>query len=146
MSNWEKQATKLIESSLVRYESEQKQSTPMLTGVSSAKRLYAYENDTKFLEQRKIDYYFGDEHCVPPDHPDSIYCMVLQTISQERVPKGGLIFRMDVEMNDHEKASKKYEIFLPKSIDIRLLSMGSGENKITTMDIQIIKIIWQIMN
>ena len=42
MSNWEKQATKLIESSLVRYESEQKQSTPMLTGESSAKRLYAY--------------------------------------------------------------------------------------------------------
>ena len=42
MSNWEKQATKPIESSLVRYESEQKQSTLMLTGESSAKRLYAY--------------------------------------------------------------------------------------------------------
>ena len=97
----------------------------MLTGGSTAKRLYAYWSDTKFLEQRKIDYYFGDERCVPTDQPDSNYCMVQQTISQERVPKGGRIFRMDVEMNDLEMASKKYENLLPESIDILLLSVGS---------------------
>ena len=79
----------------------------MLTGESSA-NIYAYWNDTKFLEQRKVDYYFGDERCVPPDHPDSNYCMMQQTNLQERVPKGGRIFRMDGEMNDLEMASKQY--------------------------------------
>jgi len=49
-------------------------------------------------------------------------------------------------MNDHEKASKKYENLLPKSIDILLLSMSSDENRITTMDIQTIKVIWEILN
>ena len=97
----------------------------MLTGESSAKRLYVYWSDTKFLKQRKIVYYFGDERCVPTDHPYSNYCMVQQTISQERVPKVGRIFRMDVEMNDLEMASKKYENLLPESIDILLLSVGS---------------------
>ena len=97
----------------------------MLTGGSTAKKLYAYWNDTKFLEQRKVDYYFGDERCVPPDHPDSNYCMVQQIIFPERAPKGCRIFRMDGEMHDHEKASKKYENLLPESIDILLLSVGS---------------------
>jgi 6-phosphogluconolactonase len=80
----------------------------MLTGESSAKRLYAYWNDTKFLVQREIEYYFGDERCVPPDHPDINYYMVQQTIFQERAPKGGRIFRMDGEMYDHVMASKQY--------------------------------------
>ena len=79
----------------------------MLTRESSAK-IYAYWNDTKFLEQRKVDYYFGDVRCVPPDQPDSNYCMAQQTIFQERVPKGGRIFRMDGEMYDHVMASKQY--------------------------------------
>ena len=96
-----------------------------MLNVESSAKIYAYWNDTKFLEQREIDYYFGDERCVSPDHPDSNYCMVQQTIFQERVPKGGRIFRMDVEMNDHEMASKKYENLLPESIDILLLSVGS---------------------
>ena len=79
----------------------------MLTVESSAK-IYAYWNDTKFLVQREIGYYFGDERCVPPDHPGSNYCKVQQTILQERVPKGGRIFRMDGEMCDHVMASKQY--------------------------------------
>ena len=40
--------------------------------------------------------------------------MVQKTNFQERVPKGGRIFRMDGEMYDHEKASKKYEKLLPE--------------------------------
>jgi len=79
----------------------------MLTGESSAK-IHAYWNDTKFLEQRKVDCYFWDERCVPQDHLDSNYCMVQKTNFQERVPKGGRIFRMDGEINDLEMSSKQY--------------------------------------
>ena len=36
--------------------------------------------------------------------------------------------------------------FVTEVVDILLLSMGSDENKLTTMDIQTIKVIWQIIN
>jgi 6-phosphogluconolactonase len=98
----------------------------MLTGGRSAEQLYRYlVTSTDFLSYSKgAIFYFGDERCVPPDHPDSNYNMVMGSLFANGVSEGTLIKRMEVEKYPISKAAMEYEALLPAQVDILLLSVG----------------------
>jgi 6-phosphogluconolactonase len=97
----------------------------MLTGGRAAERLYRYWSDTATLPLERIHFLFGDERCVPPDHADSNYALVVRTLFAKGVPSGCSIARMEAENLDREAAASYYEKLLPETLDILLLGVGS---------------------
>lgn len=72
----------------------------------------------------QIAYYFGDERCVPADHPDSNYGMVSRSLFPGGVPQYVCIHPMEGNSSDCETAAHRYESLLPDHIDVLLLGMG----------------------
>lgn len=83
----------------------------------------------------RVQFFWSDERCVPPDHPDSNYRMAVETLlSQIKVPAEN-IHRMPGERADYDAAAANYEaelrqVFgLPPDVllrfDLILLGMGS---------------------
>lgn len=98
----------------------------MLTGGRSAEQLYRFlATSTEFLSYSKgAIFYFGDERCVPPDHAESNYNMVMGSLFASGVPEGTLVKRMEAEKYPVSQAALEYEALLPAQVDILLLSMG----------------------
>jgi 6-phosphogluconolactonase len=69
--------------------------------------------------------YFGDERCVPPDHPDSNYRAISEALFPSGVPAGLQLFRMHGE-DDPAVAAAAYAAVLPEHVDVLLL--GTGED------------------
>jgi 6-phosphogluconolactonase len=98
----------------------------MLTGGRSAARLYT----TWAIKlaaadwQGKVNFYFGDERCVPPDDPDSNYRLALATLFPQGVHASAVLHRIEAEEADGDTVARRYESALPERIDIILLSMG----------------------
>jgi 6-phosphogluconolactonase len=70
----------------------------------------------------KVTIYFGDERCVPADHPDSNYRMADEALLS-RV-KVAAVERMDGPNPDREAAARAYEAVLPAALDVLLLGIG----------------------
>ena len=98
----------------------------MLTGGRSAALLYqAWSTSPDFpMSLTGVNFYFGDERAVPPDHKDSNYRLALDTLFAAGVPKGVEIHRMRAESSDLDAEAERYAVLLPDSMDIILLSMG----------------------
>jgi 6-phosphogluconolactonase len=71
-----------------------------------------------------VRFYFGDERCVSPDHPESNYGMAMRTLFKQGVPKGCSVFRMEADGSDREAAALQYSEMLPDKIDLLLLGVG----------------------
>ena len=61
-----------------------------LAGGNTPRRVYELLATERFkhrVEWPQVDLFFGDERCVPPDHPDSNYAMAYETlISKVQIP------------------------------------------------------------
>jgi 6-phosphogluconolactonase len=87
--------------------------TVALSGGSTPKALYSLLTADRDLNSRvpwqKIDFFFGDERHVPPDHPDSNYRSAQEGMLS-KVPVGPeRVFRMKGEYKDTEKAATEYD-------------------------------------
>jgi 6-phosphogluconolactonase len=78
-----------------------------LAGGNTPKRVYellATERFAQRVEWPQVDLFFGDERCVPPDHPDSNYAMVYEAlISNVEIPAKN-VHRIIGEGNPGESA------------------------------------------
>lgn len=97
----------------------------MLTGGNTAERLYRQWSDSSVLPLEHIRFFFGDERCVPPDHSDSNYALVVKTLLDKSKPAHGSIMRIEAERCDRDAAARAYEKLLPEKIDVLLLGMGT---------------------
>lgn len=97
----------------------------MLTGGNTVKPLYENWANTSVLPLKQISFFFGDERCVPLDHIDSNYAMVMKTLLVDGIPSGCSIWRMEANSSDLEAATQAYEELIPEIIDVLLLSVGS---------------------
>ncbi len=86
-----------------------------LSGGSTPKSLYTLlaGGSIPDIPWKKSFFFFGDERCVPPDHPDSNYRMVRETGLLSKVPEGN-VFRIHGEEKDAEVAARAYEQTLQK--------------------------------
>jgi 6-phosphogluconolactonase len=76
------------------------------------------------LPWERVDFYFADERCVPPDHPDSNYLLAEETLLRPLGVKPGQVRRMEGEREDRDAAARDYEALLPPVLDVVLLGMG----------------------
>ncbi|HEX8705579.1 MAG TPA: 6-phosphogluconolactonase [Myxococcaceae bacterium] len=76
------------------------------------------------LPWERVDFYFADERCVPPDHPDSNYLLAEENILRPLGVKPEQVRRMEGEREDRDAAARAYEALLPPALDVVLLGMG----------------------
>lgn len=69
--------------------------------------------------------FFGDERCVPPDHPDSNYRMAYEVLLRHVPIPPTSVHRMEAERADRDAAARAYERLLPTRLDVLLLGMGT---------------------
>jgi len=67
-----------------------------------------------------MQFFFGDERHVPPDHADSNYRMVNETFFSKTPVKPDQIFRIKAELQDAEKAALDYEQVLKTKFTLKL--------------------------
>jgi len=97
----------------------------MLTGGRSAEGLYRAVAEAGVLRRFSgVKFFFGDERCVPPDHPDSNFGLAMRTLFRDGVPPSCEVIRMGAEHPDADAAAAAYEALLPGRIDVLLLSVG----------------------
>jgi 6-phosphogluconolactonase/glucosamine-6-phosphate isomerase/deaminase len=104
-----------------------------LSGGSTPGRLYellASEQYRDVVPWDVIEWYWGDERCVPPDHEASNYRLAWDLmLSKAPVPESST-FRMPGEARDHARAARRYENLLRDRLpdlafDLVLLGIGS---------------------
>jgi len=121
---WAAMAANVIGSAVSAVISRRGVCNVMLTGGNTAERLYNYWARSSTLPMEQMCFLFGDERCVPPDHADSNFSLVMRTLFAKGVPPGCTIIRLEAETFDRDAAARKYEELLPNEIDILLLGMG----------------------
>jgi 6-phosphogluconolactonase len=73
----------------------------------------------------RIEVYFADERCVPPDDPASNYRMARQTLLDLLPAAPARVHRMEGERSDRDAAARAYEALLPNRLDLLVLGLGS---------------------
>ncbi len=102
-----------------------------LSGGSTPKRMFQIlaERGRKALAWDNVELWWGDERCVPPDHPDSNYGMTKQFLIDPLGLDAATIHRIAGE-RDPDAAAADYERELvaalgtPPVLDLVLLGMG----------------------
>jgi 6-phosphogluconolactonase len=83
-----------------------------LSGGSTPRRTYEILAEAPFrdmVDWRRVHFFWGDERCVPPDHPDSNYRMALEALLS-RVPAApARIHRIEAERADADTAAREYQ-------------------------------------
>lgn len=87
--------------------------TVALSGGSTPKALYSLLTTDRDLNSRvpwqKIDFFFGDERHVPPDHADSNYRSAQEGMLSKVPVSPERVFRMKGEYQETEKAAAEYD-------------------------------------
>ena len=97
----------------------------ILTGGRAAKEIYACLSiDNRFRNLNNVNFYFGDERCVPEFDSQSNYGMVKDELFANGLPGNCSIFPIKIISEDLNKVADDYARILPLSIDILMLSMG----------------------
>ena len=98
-----------------------------LAGGSTPRALYRELADGgDAIEWTRTSLFFGDERAVPPDHADSNYRMVRETLlSRIEIPAAN-VHRMEGEAADLEGAARRYDEALGDlPLDLAILGMGA---------------------
>jgi 6-phosphogluconolactonase len=104
-----------------------------LSGGSTPRAMYALLATSEFVsrvEWARVHAFWGDERCVPPEHPDSNFRMAREALL-DRVPiPAGNIYRMRGEMepalatDEYESALQTFFADGQPHFDLILLGMG----------------------
>ncbi len=106
-----------------------------LSGGSTPKVLYGLLGSELYRDQidwSKVDVFWSDERCVPPDSADSNYAMAREVLLS-RVPLSPQqVHRMPAELSDHHAAAQAYEREIQQSFGTSniphfdLIQLGMG--------------------
>lgn len=117
---------KLAESAIKELElnlRNQNINTFFLTGGTSAQALYKKIKSKSIIKiLQSTNFFFGDERCVPPHHPESNYYMV-RSIFLDCIPIQNFK-RIYADTFDPIIEAKRYNDLVPDSVDLILLSVG----------------------
>ncbi len=110
-----------------------------LSGGSTPEALYrllAHQSFRHQIEWSRLDFFFGDERCVPPDHGESNFRMANESLFGPLGIHSDHIHRIEGELDDPEHAAGRYEAVIRKHFDIPipsvprfdLILLGLGED------------------
>ncbi len=101
-----------------------------VAGGSTPRDLYSLWGQRTQLDWGQVVLVFGDERCVPPDHADSNYRMVAETLLAGLSAQPHIL-RMEGEAADPEQAARNYDHALREllgadgNIHVALLGVGT---------------------
>ncbi|HYK49144.1 MAG TPA: 6-phosphogluconolactonase [Terriglobales bacterium] len=99
---------------------EQGRFTVALSGGSTPRSLYSLlAKDHADFPWSQTFLFFGDERHVPPDHPESNYRMVKESLLTKVPIPTGNVFRVQAEMPDPVAAAADYEKQLRRFFELR---------------------------
>lgn len=112
--------------------------TVAMAGGSTPRLLYQLLAEAPYRSQvdwGRVEFFWGDERAVPPDHADSNYGMARAALLQKVAPPAAHIHRMEAERSDRDAAASDYQASLakvlgipadgsPPALDLVLLGMG----------------------
>jgi len=98
--------------------------TLVLAGGTTPARCYELLANME-IDWGRITVLFGDERCVPPDHPDSNYRMARQTLLDKVAP--ATVHRMPAELGPDEGAAE-YESTIKMLVPLDVVVLGIGED------------------
>jgi 6-phosphogluconolactonase len=104
--------------------------TVALSGGSTPKAMFSILAGEPFLDTvpwSSIYFFWGDERCVPPDHPDSNYRMTRETLLSKVPVPAENVFSIPAELPDPTKAADEYAATLT-----RFFLAGPGATKTGT--------------
>jgi 6-phosphogluconolactonase len=141
---------------------ENKLFTVALSGGSTPRRLYEKLGAAPLADRipwTRTHLFQVDERCVPPDHVESNYRMIRETLlSQGAVPESNF-HRMAAELDDRDEAARQYaeeigRVLRPKPnewprLDLVFLGMGSDGHTASLFpgsDALDVRILWVVPN
>lgn len=98
-----------------------------LAGGSTPKPVYALLGGKPLrttIPWLGLSWWFGDERCVPPDHPDSNVRMAQAALFDPAGVPDTRIHRPDGGREDREAAARDYEKTLPEALELLILGIG----------------------
>ena len=105
-----------------------------LAGGDTPRRMYERLGGQREIDWDRVDFFWGDERSVPPDHPDSNFGMARAALLRPLGIEPRRIHRMEGERSDLDAAARDYEEDLAKTcgapaggppvLDLVLLGMG----------------------
>ncbi|MDA2934388.1 6-phosphogluconolactonase [Acidobacteria bacterium AH-259-D05] len=110
-----------------------------LSGGSTPKTMFTLLAGDDFRDRvpwQQVDFFWGDERCVPPDHRDSNYRMARETLLDNAPIPQENIYRVHSELEDIASAAMQYQETLKKYFDLRagelprfdLVYLGMGDD------------------
>ncbi|HBZ69063.1 MAG TPA: 6-phosphogluconolactonase, partial [Deltaproteobacteria bacterium] len=91
-----------------------------LSGGSTPRRTYELLAQAPFrdmVDWKRVHFFWGDERCVPPDHPDSNYRMIREALLDHADIPAGNFHRMKAELADLEQAAGDYASDLARVLE-----------------------------
>ncbi|MBN2359978.1 MAG: 6-phosphogluconolactonase [Deltaproteobacteria bacterium] len=99
-----------------------------LAGGSTPRPLYrhlAAGDGLPAVDWSKVDFFFGDERCVPPDHADSNYRMAHETLLGRLPIRPAQVHRIIGEDDPRAAAASYQDELGERPLDLVLLGLGS---------------------
>lgn len=96
-----------------------------LAGGSTPGPVYRWLARPGAIPWERVDLFFGDERCVPPDDPDSNYRMVRETLLEPLAMSPERVHRMEAERPDRKAAADAYGALLPPRLTVLMLGIGA---------------------
>jgi 6-phosphogluconolactonase len=110
-----------------------------LSGGSTPRKLYCRLAGTDCatrVEWPQVEFYFSDERCVAPDHPESNFTLARDMLFQPLGIKPSQVFRIEGEAREQDLAARRYEQTIRQQFAIRapawprfdLILLGLGDD------------------
>jgi 6-phosphogluconolactonase len=100
-----------------------------VAGGATPRALYrdlAGSDATERIDWDRTQLFFGDERAVPPDHADSNYRMVRESLLERIAIPAGNVHRMEAEAPDLDAAAARYAEELGEApLDLAILGLGA---------------------
>ena len=98
--------------------------TLVLAGGTTPRRCYELLTNME-VEWGRVTMLFGDERCVAPDHPDSNYFMVRETLLSQVAP--ATVHRIPAELGP-DAAARAYDHVVALLVPLDVVLLGVGED------------------
>lgn len=95
-----------------------------LSGGETPRPVYRWLASQGRVAWDRVEIYFGDERAVPPDHPESNYRMVMESLVGPAGVDPARVFRMEADRGNAEAAAADYARILPDPLPVLLLGIG----------------------
>jgi 6-phosphogluconolactonase len=95
-----------------------------LTGGSTPRPVYERLAETRGIDWGRVELYWGDERCVPPDHEASNFRLAEESLLSRVPVPPERVHRMEGELAPEEAARRYQEALGDEPLDLVLLGMG----------------------